>query len=57
MYESVDNKLYFKFAGATKDIGFYEYMGSKERDNCIRFNDPLKKTKQDAEKKKCEGWW
>ena len=31
LYESVDNKLYFKFAGATKDVGFYEYMDSKER--------------------------
>ena len=49
LYESVDmNKLYFKYEGNTKDVSFYEYMGSKElfnkiKDNQIEFDDALKK--------------
>ena len=51
LYESVDmSKLYFKYEGNTKDISLYEFMGSKElfgkiKNNQIKFNDTLKKTK------------
>ena len=49
LHESVDiNKLYFEYVGPTKNVGFYEYMDSKElfnesKDHRIRFNDAQKK--------------
>ena len=52
MYKSVDkNKLYFEYVGPLKDVGFYEYMVSKElfnelKNNLIRFNDALEKQKE-----------
>ena len=39
LYESVDyNNLKFEYVGPTKDVSFYEYMGSKERFNKIKNN-------------------
>ena len=36
LYESVEmNKLNFKYEGNTKDVSFYEYIGSKELSNKI----------------------
>ena len=52
LYESVDkNKLYFEYAGSTKDVRFYEYMDSEElfkelKDNNIRFDEALKKQQE-----------
>ena len=51
LHESVDiNKLYFEYVGPTKNVGFYEYMDSKElfnelKDHRIRFNDAQKNRK------------
>ena len=37
LYNSVDcNDLKFEYIGPTKDVGFYEYMNSKELFNAIR---------------------
>ena len=56
LHESVDiNKLYFEYVGPTKNVGFYEYMDSKElfnelKDHRIRFNDAQKKMGRAAKK-------
>ena len=56
LHESVDiNKLHFQYVGPTKDVGFYEYMDSKElfnelEDHRIRFSDAQKKIGRTAEK-------
>ena len=37
LYDSVDyNNLKFEFVGPTKDVGFHEYMDSKEHFNAIK---------------------
>ena len=37
LYDSVDyNNLKFEFVGSTKDVGFHEYMDSKELFNAIK---------------------
>ena len=37
LHNSVDyNDLKFKYVGPTKDVGFYEYMDSKESFNAIK---------------------
>ena len=52
LYERVDkNKLYFEYVGPTKDVGFYEYMDSKEffyaiKINRLNFDDALKRQKE-----------
>ena len=39
LYDSVDyNNLRFEYVGATKDVSFYEYKGSKEIFNAIKNN-------------------
>ena len=39
LYDSVDyNNLKFEYVGPTKDVGFYEYIDSKERFNKIKNN-------------------
>ena len=39
LHDSVDyNKLKFEYMGPTKDVSFYEYMGSKELFNAIRLD-------------------
>ena len=39
LYDSVDyNNLKFEYVGPTKDVGFYEYIVSKERFNKIKNN-------------------